>query len=90
MNVLVLTHEEFSKKTQLVPHFDLKQLPAKAISEASVSNSNGWNSSKATTTGCSISNFTNSNAFLASVLNGNDLDFTSGLILLENFGIHCA
>ena len=44
----------------------------------------------ATTTDFSISDFTNSNAFLASVINGNDLDFTSGLILSKNFGIHCA
>ena len=54
---------------------------AKAMSEASISSSNGWDSSMATTTDFSISDFTNSNAFLASVLNGNDLDFTSGLIL---------
>ena len=44
----------------------------------------------ATTTDFSISDFTNSNAFLTSALNGNDLDFTSGLILLENFEIYCA
>ena len=44
----------------------------------------------ATTTDFFISEFTNSNAFLASVLNGNDLDFTNGLIVSENFGIHCA
>ena len=43
----------------------------------------------ATTTDFSIFDFTNSNAFLASVLNGNDLDFTNGVILSENFGIHC-
>ena len=44
----------------------------------------------ATTTDFSISDFTNSNAFLTSALNGNDLDFRSGLILLENFEIYCA
>ena len=44
----------------------------------------------ATTTDFSISDFTNSNAFLTSALNGNDLDFTSELILLENFEIYCA
>ena len=58
--------------------------------ETSVSNSNGWNSSMATTAYFSISDFTNSNAFLASALNGNDLDLTKGLILSENFEIHCA
>ena len=59
------------------------------MTEASVFNSNYWNSWMATTTDFSIFDFTNSNAFLASVLNGNDLDFTNGVILSENFGIHC-
>ena len=44
----------------------------------------------ATATDFSLSDFTNSNAFLTSALNSNYLDFTSGLILLENFGIFCA
>ena len=32
----------------------------------------------------------NMRSFLASALNGNDSDFISGLILLENLGIHSA
>ena len=62
----------------------------KAMSEASVSNLNSWDSSTTPTTHFSVSNPNDSNAFLAFSVIGNYFDFRSRSILSENLGIHQA
>ena len=75
------------KKIQMASHFGY-QTAAKAMLQVSVSNSKGWDLLMVIATDVSISDLSDSNAFLASSVSGNDFDLSSGPILSDNFGFH--